>query len=48
MLVMPVMLNQYVWPWLIHDWYDSDDLTLRVVGNKLRLKSEESNKSFKS
>lgn len=33
MLVMPVMLNQYVWPWLIHDWYDSDDLTLRVVGN---------------
>lgn len=34
MLVMPVMLNQYVWPWLIHDWYDSDDLALRVVGNK--------------
>lgn len=34
MLVMPVMLNQYVWSWLIHDWYDSDDLALRVVGNK--------------
>lgn len=46
MLVMPVMLNQYVWPWLIHEWYDSDDLAFRVVGNKLRLKSEESNKSF--
>lgn len=46
MLVMPVMLNQYVWPWLIHEWYDSDDLAFRVVGNKLRLKSEELNKSF--